>query len=107
MTVVRLIRFGYMGVTLEVTITNPTRPVIIAIPSGLCRSSNIMFVYTLSLILTCKQYGWIPGRSRRDRVALKHFILRGIDRYGLEKFHRSDNELRGINHKGVGAFYEA
>jgi len=43
--------------------------------------------------------------SRRDE--LKKALLTGIDRDGLEKFRKSDEELKGIKNKKVRKFYEA
>jgi divalent metal cation (Fe/Co/Zn/Cd) transporter len=43
--------------------------------------------------------------KRRDD--LKQQILQGVDREGLEKFRKSDDELKAIKNKKVRAFYEA
>jgi len=44
------------------------------------------------------------GIERRE--ALKQKLLHGIDREGLEKFRKSDEELKEIKNKKVRAFYE-
>ncbi|KAF2722091.1 cation efflux family protein [Polychaeton citri CBS 116435] len=43
--------------------------------------------------------------ARRDE--LKKTLLTGIDRNALEKFRKSDEELKSIKNKGVRKFYEA
>ena len=43
--------------------------------------------------------------SRREE--LKNSLLSGVDRDGLEKFRKSDEELKQIKNKKVRAFYEA
>src|ERR1700754_1664557 len=45
------------------------------------------------------------GDQRREE--LKNQLLSGADRNGLEKFRKSDEELKDIKNKKVRAYYEA
>lgn len=57
-------------------------------------------------ILRFQDAAWTALEDAR-REELKGHILKGIDREGLERFRKSDDELKKIKNKKVRAFYEA
>lgn len=57
-------------------------------------------------ILRFQDAAWTALEDAR-REELKHTILKGIDREGLEKFRKTQDELKEIKNKEVRKFYES